>query len=160
MAILMGDLAPIPTLLVLSPLLLLIEPGVHFLLRRRSGKRLYRRTRQKGMSAVKAMSWQEFERLCASYFTEKGWRVELCGGGGADGGKDLVLRRSGKRVLVQCKHWRARVGVAVVREMFGVMSAERFDRVIIIASSGFTREAWSWAKGKPIQLLDANSLLS
>jgi restriction system protein len=44
------------------------------------------------------------------------------GGGGPDGGVDLVLRKPGgngsEKFLVQCKQWRAlKVGVDVVREL-------------------------------------------
>lgn len=155
----MSEHTIIITLVVLSPLLLFIEPGIDLVFGRRKGRGLYRRAQKKGISAISAMSWQQFERLCAGYFTAKGYRVQLCGQGGADGGQDLVLRRSGKKTLVQCKHWKSRVGVSIVREMYGVMTAEQFDQVIIVGTSGFTKEAWSWAKGKPIHLMDANNLI-
>jgi restriction system protein len=50
--------------------------------------------------------------------------VAEIGGGGADGGVDLVLTKPGKsggeKFLVQCKQWRAyKVGVDVVRELYG-----------------------------------------
>ena len=46
------------------------------------------------------------------------------GGGGADGVVDLRLTRNGETYLVQCKQWRAfKVGVNVVRELYGVMAA-------------------------------------
>lgn len=54
------------------------------------------------------------------------------GGGGAEGGVDLVLRRPGKngseKFFFQCKQWRAfKVGVGVVREPWcgGLPSAGR-----------------------------------
>lgn len=156
----MNDKITIITLVILSPALLFIEPIVEGLLKRRKGRNLYRHIKKKGVSGVASLSWQQFERLCASYFNNKGYRVELFGQGGADGGRDLVLRRSGRKVLVQCKHWKSRVGVKVVREMYGVMTADSYDQVIIVGTSGFTKEAWSWSKGKPIILMDANILVS
>lgn len=147
-------------LMVMAPALLFIEPGVDLIFGRRKGKGLYRRARKKGLSAVSGMTWQQFEQLCAGYFRARGFRVEMCGQGGADGGRDLILKKSGKRILVQCKHWRSRVGVAVVREMFGVMHAENFDQVIIVGTSGFTKDAWTWSKGKSIRLMDANALVT
>lgn len=147
-------------LVMMSPALLLIEPGIEMMFGRRKGKYLYRKAKKHGLSAISGMTWQEFEQLCEGYFIAKGYRVEMCGQGGADGGRDLILRKSGKRILVQCKHWRSRVGVAVVREMFGVMHAEHFDQVIIVGTSGFTRDAWTWSKGKSIRLMDANGLIT
>ena len=46
-------------------------------------------------------------------------------GQGLDVGVDLGLTKNGERYLVQCKHWRKRqVGVTVVRELNGVVSAQ------------------------------------
>ena len=81
-------------------------------------------------------------------------------GQGADGGVDLVLRKAGRVSLVQCKQWKVfSVGAPVIREMFGIMTAERADEAIIVTSGGFTSEAERFAQGKPIRLLDGPRLL-
>ncbi|NLO90597.1 MAG: restriction endonuclease, partial [Elusimicrobia bacterium] len=73
--------------------------------------------------AIQAMSWQDFEVLISEYYKRLGYAVEETGGGGPDGGVDLILRRDGEKTLVQCKHWKAyRIGVSVVRELYGVMA--------------------------------------
>lgn len=105
------------------------------------------------------MTWQEFEHYCAYYFELSGFAVKMCGLGGADGGIDLIIRKKGKRYVVQCKHWKARVGVGTVREMFGVMAAERFDGVYIVSINGYTKAARDWARGKPIKLLSHDHLI-
>jgi restriction system protein len=62
---------------------------------------------------------------------------------------------------VQCKQWRSKnVGVAVIREMFGVMTAESASKVVIICCGGFTRDATSFAENKPIELIGGAELLS
>jgi restriction system protein len=74
--------------------------------------------------ALDGMSWREFEMLAGEGFRLQGYQVVETGGGGADGGVDLVLKRGGEKFLVQCKQWRAfKVGVDVIRELFGVMAA-------------------------------------
>lgn len=156
----MIDGATLPYFIGLAPLLLLIEPGIDLLFGRKRGTRLYKRTRHRGIEYLKSLSWQDFEHVCAGYFSKQGYQVELKGLGGADGGMDLVLRRKGKKYLVQCKHWKGRVGVGVVREMYGVMHAEQFNGVFVVGLSGFTKEAWSWIKGKPIRLMDGQNLIS
>lgn len=152
--------ATLPYFIGLAPLLLLIEPGIDLMFGRKRSKRLYKRTRHRGIDYLKSLSWQDFEHVCAGYFSKQGYHVELNGLGGADGGMDLVLRRQGKKYLVQCKHWKGRVGVGVVREMYGVMHAEQFNGVFVVGLSGFTKEAWNWIKGKPISLMDGRSLIS
>ena len=74
--------------------------------------------------ALDGMSWQEFELLVGEAFRLQGYEVTEIGGGGADGGVDLVLRKDREKFLVQCKQWKAfKVGVAVVRELY-VMAAK------------------------------------
>ena len=78
----------------------------------------------KGADALDGISWREFEVLVGEAFRLQGFRVLETGGGGADGGVDLVLTRGGEKFLVQCKQWKAfKVGVDVVRELYGVMAA-------------------------------------
>ncbi len=74
-------------------------------------------------NVAKGLSWHEFELLMGEAFRQQGYVVSETPEG-ADGGVDLELRRGGELHLVQCKHWRAtKVGVAVVRELYGVMAA-------------------------------------
>ena len=104
---------------------------------------------------LNALSWQEFERMVAEVYRQKGLQVEVTGGGGNDGGIDLILTGNGQRTLVQCKKWRGfKVGVKPVRELYGVMAAEGVQRGILITSGIFTNEALRWAEGKPLELVD------
>ena len=113
----------------------------------------------KDIESIRAMSWQEFETLIAETYRRQGFTVEETGGGGADGGIDLILRGKGHKAIVQCKHWHQRqVGVKVVREMYGVMTHEKADRVVIVTSGAYTQETQDFAKGKPILLIDGQAL--
>jgi restriction system protein len=115
---------------------------------------------QKGIRTIRAISWQEFEQLVGEAYRRKGYAVTESGGGGADGGIDLVLRRGDKKLLVQCKHWWIdKVGVKVVRELYGVVAAEGVSGGIVISSGTFTREAKDFASGKPLELIDGPELL-
>ena len=105
------------------------------------------------------LSWQEFEQQVAEVYRHQGYQVEEAAGGGADGGVDLRLRRDGQTSIVQCKQWRTfKVGVKPVRELFGVMAAEKADRAILITSGVYTEEALGFAHGKPIELVDGAQL--
>jgi restriction system protein len=105
------------------------------------------------------LSWQEFEQQVAEVYLHRGYQVEEVGGGGADGGIDLRLWRDGQTSIVQCKRWRTfKVGVRPVRELFGVMAAERADRAIFITSGVYTDEALRFAEGKPVELVDGAQL--
>lgn len=137
------------------PAILLICAGV-------SALRLHQRksllTRVAGGDAadvLSRMSWQEFEVTVGEAFRLDGFQVEERGGGGADGGVDLVLRREREKFLVQCKQWKAQqVGVSIVRELYGVMAAVGAAGGFVVTSGGFTKEARVFAEGRNIVLID------
>ncbi len=110
----------------------------------------------KAADALDHMSWQEFELLVGEAFRLQGYQVtETGGGGGADGGIDLVLRKGGEKYLVQCKQWKSfSVGVTVVRELYGVMAAKGAAGGFVVTSGRFTDEAKAFASGLNVKLID------
>lgn len=115
--------------------------------------------KQTGIHSIRSLGWKQFEELLGEAYRRQGYTVIENSGGGADGGVDLKLKKDGETVLVQCKQWRAsRVGVKVVREMFGIMTARKADRVVIVTSVGFTPEAKDFAAGKAIDLVAEQEL--
>ncbi|MDM0075863.1 restriction endonuclease [Variovorax sp. J2P1-59] len=115
----------------------------------------------KTADALEGMTWREFERLVGEGFRRKGFQVEELGGSGPDGGVDLVLRKSGEKHLVQCKQWRAyKVGVQVVRELYGAMAADGAAGGFVVTSGRFTEEARAFAEGRNVQLLDGDALFA
>jgi len=109
--------------------------------------------------AIAGMSWQQFELLIGEAFRQQGYRVLENGGGGADGGVDLVLSRGGEKFLVQCKQWRAyKVGVEVARELYGLMAAGGAAGGFVVTSGRFTEEAARFASGRNLTLVDGPKL--
>lgn len=109
--------------------------------------------------ALDGMSWHEFELLVGEGFRLQGYQVVETGGGGADGGVDLVLKRGGEKFLVQCKQWRAfKVGVDVIRELYGVMAARGATGGFAVTSGQFTDAAIGFANGRNVTLIDGPKL--
>jgi restriction system protein len=112
-----------------------------------------------GPGSIAGMTWREFELLVGESFRLQGYQVSESGGGGSDGGVDLRLRRGKETFLVQCKQWRAtRVGVDVVRELYGVMAAEGSTGGFVVTSGQFTSDAQAFSAGRNIKLVDGNRL--
>lgn len=108
--------------------------------------------------AVKSLSWREFEMLVGEAFRRKGFAVQETASG-ADGGVDLALRKDGELFLVQCKQWRAtKVGVAIVRELFGAMAAAGATGAFVVTSGVFTKEARRFVEGRNITLVGGDAL--
>lgn len=111
-------------------------------------------------SGIRALSWKQFEHFTAEAFRKKGFNVSLTADG-ADGGIDLVLRKDGELYLVQCKQWKSlKVGVQVVRELYGVMAAQGAAGGFVVCSGQYTPEAKKFAKGTSIELIDGETLES
>ena len=110
--------------------------------------------------AIRSLDWDRFEELVEAHYRSEGYSVRREGGSGPDGGVDLRLRSAaGERHLVQCKQWRSRrVGVKIVRELYGVVAAEGADGGIVVTAGTFTPEAMRFAEGIPMQLVDGDGL--
>ena len=101
------------------------------------------------------ITWENFELLAGEIFRRKGFEVEISSGLGADGGKDLTLRRDGEVRLVQCKFLSAenKVSVMAMREFYGLLVAENAKSGIFMTTGLYSRDAREFAEGKPIKLL-------
>lgn len=143
------------------PLAFLIGSAVSFIRSRRQLE-LHRTVASNStQDALEKMSWRDFENLAVETFRQQGYRVVERGGSGPDGGVDIELHMGQDKYLVQCKQWKtSKVGVATVRELYGVMTAERAVGGFVVASGQFTEEARSFAEGRSIKLVPAQSLLN
>ncbi len=146
----------------LGAALLILLTGVRGLMDR--GRRQGRLRRTRSPETLQALSWTDFEALVADAYRYYGWDVTEVGAlskGGPDGGVDLVLRRGGEVVAVQCKCWRERVvGVRPVRELKGALADCGAQRGIVAATGRFTADAVAYAERNGVQLLDGTALLA
>ena len=89
---------------------------------------------------------RRFEELVAELYARRGFEVELTPSSG-DGGVDVyVVRRDDLGTtlqVVQCKRHaeKHRVGVGLVRELYGTVQAENASAGILLTTSFFTRGA-------------------
>jgi restriction system protein len=109
-----------------------------------------------------ALEWRRFEELVTLYFLKTGY-VAKRSRVGADGGVDILLYRQGEQqpfAFVQCKAWHAfKVGVKPVRELFGVMAAEKISKGYFVTTGDFTSEALAFAESKSLKLVTGDYLL-
>ena len=109
---------------------------------------------------LRSLSWQDFELFVGQYYRRCGYMVEERGGASPDGGIDIVLRKNGRRILVQCKHWKAsKVGIREARELLGTMQHEGAGEGILVTSGHFSQDACDFAEKNGIQLVDSEALI-
>lgn len=154
----MASLHHIAVLFAALLFLATLAAGAGYLTRRSRRHHLW--TRQRDLRTLRAMSWQEFEQLVGETFRHLDYQVRETGGGGADGGADLILTKKARRSVVQCKHYKRRsVGVPIVREIVGVAIHEKAQGAFVVTTGSFTKAAQTYALGKPLTLIDGPALL-
>ena len=80
-----------------------------------------------------------------------------------DGGVDAVAFdpdpiRGGK-IVIQAKRYTGVVGVSAVRDLWGTISHEGAMKGILVTTSEYGPDAYEFARGKPITLLNGGKLL-
>jgi restriction system protein len=143
----------------LIPVLFIAGAGLSFFRGRKRQSLVANVAQAKSADALDGMSWQEFEMLVGEAFRLQGFSVAETGGGGADGGVDLVLTKGSEKFLVQCKQWKAyKVGVEIVRELYGVMAAKGATGGFVVTSGSYTKDAQEFAAGRNVKLVDGERL--
>lgn len=141
------------------PVLCLIGAIVSALRRRARARLIENVVNGDGSTGLTNMTWKEFEQLVGEAFRLRGYSVIENGGGGADGGIDLILKKGGEKFIVQCKQWRAlKVGVTVVRELYGLMAAGGATGGFVVTCGRFTEEARAFSSGRNVTLVDGSEL--
>lgn len=116
---------------------------------------------------VHKLSPREFEEFVAEAYESLGYKVELTKMT-RDGGKDIILYADGptghNMYYVECKKYRKDrpVDVSLVRNLYGVVEAERATAGILVTSSSFTSDARSFERQlyHRMRLLDYLDLLA
>lgn len=113
------------------------------------------------MTSVDSLSGVEFEHLCQKLLQKCGFHVETTKQS-RDGGIDLIATNSNTflsgKYLVQCKRYTGVVGEPIVRDLFGVVMAERANKGILITTGRFSESALQFADNKNIELIDGDKL--
>lgn len=111
------------------------------------------------LDLLQALEWKRFEDLCCAYYKAKGIRARTTPLG-PDGGIDIHLFQDDSQPtvatsVVQCKAWATqRVGIKPLRELLGVMTAERITKGFFMTVGGYTDEAKAFAQKNGISPLD------
>jgi restriction system protein len=113
-----------------------------------------------------AMDWLDFENLIREIFEKEfrsnGGEVKITRAS-RDGGVDAIAFdpdpiRGGK-IVIQAKRYTNTVGVSAVRDLFGTVHNEGATKGILVTTSVYGPDAYEFAKGKPLTLLNGSELL-
>src|SRR5215472_4700307 len=96
----------------------------------------------------RARDGYDYEARCGRALRLLGWKVEHVGGAG-DGGVDLVCRRAGTTVGVQCKY-RTRGGVdnSAVQQVYLGVALRGLDVGVVVTNAWYRLSACAAAVGR------------
>lgn len=106
-----------------------------------------------------SLNGYEFEKSLAEVYKANGYETFITSKSG-DGGVDIVIWNKNKmKTYVQCKAFKGKAGVAIVRELYGVMVSDKVDSGVVACLGGFTSGAKEFAESKNITLIDVNDII-
>ena len=110
---------------------------------------------------INSLTGIEFEKLCQELLQRVGFDVQITQQTG-DGGIDLIAHYNQPllkgKYIVQCKRYIGGVGEPIVRDLYGVVMAERANKGILITTGYFTLSAAKFAADKNLELIDGEQL--
>lgn len=115
---------------------------------------------------IAAMDWKDFENLIRELFEKEfksnGGEVKVTQAS-RDGGVDAIAFdpdpiRGGK-IVIQAKRYTNIVDVAAVRDLYGTVVNEGATKGILVSTADYGPDAYKFAQGKPITLLNGSNLL-
>lgn len=148
--------AKAPTLLAAAfALACLMAAAMSFLQR---GPRLEAEAAQAKVESIRSLTWNQIEQVVGEAYRRRGFQVDTAPAG-EGGGLDLLLTKDGEATLVHCGQWRTQhVGVSVVREFEKRMGQHRVAAGKILCAGVFSTDCFRFAVGKPIELVDGETL--
>ncbi|MEH7075145.1 restriction endonuclease [Neobacillus drentensis] len=116
------------------------------------------RLRRSGIKDIDSMDGIQFEYYLKELYLSRGYAVEVTNASG-DYGADLLLKKDGKKIVVQAKRYSKDVGIKAVQEVIGAKSYYKADEAWVVSNSYFTKAAKELAQKGSVMLVDRDTLI-
>ncbi len=101
---------------------------------------------------------EQYERFCAALLSNNGWHTSVTRKSG-DFGADVIARKGGLVLAIQCKQWSKSVGVKAVQEVHAALSHYGATQGIVVTTTGYTPAAHALAASTGVRLLSHTDLI-
>lgn len=109
------------------------------------------------IETIDGMTGVEFEHFLRTYFEKEGYTVSDTPKTG-DQGADLILRKLGEKICVQCKCYSGSIGNDAIQEVVGSLKYYSADKAIVVTNRDFTASAKRLAEANTVKLWDRTTL--
>ena len=110
------------------------------------------------INKIDEMSGIEFEHFLKEFFERKGFKASITKGSG-DQGVDLILTKDNRKIAVQAKRYKSKIGNSAIQEVAAGKLFYDCNEAYVITSSFFTKAAVSLAVKINVEILDRNDLI-
>jgi restriction system protein len=114
--------------------------------------------RKSGIHEIDSMDGIQFEYYLKELFQSFGYNAQVTKSSG-DFGADLILRKNGKKIVVQAKRYSNNVGIKAVQEISAAMKYYNAHEGWVVSNSFFTKAAVELAATVDVRLIDRNKLI-
>ncbi|MGI4748766.1 MAG: restriction endonuclease [Janthinobacterium lividum] len=99
----------------------------------------------------------DYERHCAMLLRAAGWKAQVTAASG-DQGTDVLARRAGRTLVLQCKLYSNPVGNSAVQEISAARLHQRADLAAVVSNASFTPAARQLARTNGVYLIHHEEL--
>jgi restriction system protein len=142
-----------PTLMIVGVVVIFIIVVVVFKVKREK-----ERLRNSGIEDIDGMDGIQFEHYLKELYLSRGYAAEVTSASG-DYGADLLLKKDGKKIVVQAKRYAKDVGIKAVQEVMGAKSYYQAEEAWVVSNSYFTKAARELASKGQVLLVDRDELI-
>jgi restriction system protein len=119
-------------------------------------------TQEESIQFLLNLDPREFECLVERLYDSMGYETQLTPPR-KDGGRDVKANKQQpgqmERLLVESKRYRGTIGVAIVRQLNGVVADEKAHKGVLITTSHFSLDARKFAERNRLELIDGQNLV-
>lgn len=109
------------------------------------------------ITKIDKYSGAEFEAFIGSLFEADGYQVEFTQASN-DKGIDVIAKRNGISIGIQCKRYSSAVGISSVQEVFSGKNFYSLDKALVVTNNTFTKAARDLADSTDVVLWDRTIL--
>ncbi|MEK4671115.1 restriction endonuclease [Niallia sp. FSL R7-0271] len=116
------------------------------------------RIRESGIFQIDEMSGEDFEDFLYVLYKDQGYNVKKTPTTG-DYGADLILTKNNRKIAVQAKRYKDKVGVSAIQEIYSAKGYYDADECWVVTNSMYTENAVKLAASNGVVLIDRNKLI-
>ncbi|UCZ70685.1 restriction endonuclease [Bacillus pumilus] len=112
-------------------------------------------------SSIKDIDYMDgfqFEQYLAYMFRANDYKVQVTPER-KDFGADLIIKKSGTKIVVQAKRQKAKVGIKAIQEIVAAKNHYKAEESWVITNNFYTKDARELAESNDVKLLDRYKLI-